>query len=315
MSKKNKVLIVDKMHDSIVPLITGIGLKAEYKPGISREEILACIGEYVGLIVRSKIQIDRELIDNATQLLFVARAGAGIDNIDTSYAEQKNIHILNAPEGNRDPVGEHAVGLLLNLLNKISSANDQVKKGIWDREGNRGIELKGKVVGIFGYGNTGEAFSKKLSGFDCQILAYDKFRKGFSNSRVQEVQLDEFRRETEILSIHVPLDDVTSGLFSKEELIKYPQLKIILNTARGGILNLKDALEMLENKSLIGLGLDVLTNEKIKDLDDEEQKLFDKLILQNNVIITPHVAGWTEESYYRINQVLVEKIKDLDLAS
>ncbi len=313
MSKKNRVLIIDEMHESIVTMLTEIGFEVDYEPSISRKEILESVENFSGLIVRSKISIDQELIDAASQLKFVARAGAGIDRLDTAYLESKGIQVLNAPEGNRDAVGEHALGLLLNLLNRMTISNEEVKSGKWKREENRGLELKGKVVGIYGFGNTGSTLAKKLSGFECEILAYDKYKSGFGTTLIQEVPEDEFQERVEILSIHVPLSEETHAYFSGEELRKYSNLKIILNTARGEILPLEDVLELVESGTLAGIGLDVLENEKIDDLNEFERLTFGKLCSQGNVILTPHVAGWTHESYKRINQVLVEKIKALDL--
>ncbi len=311
MSKNNRVLIVDQMHESIVPMLEEIGYNVEYKPSISRSEILRLAENYSGLIVRSKTTIDKELIDAARQLKFVARAGAGIDKLDAECLESRNIQILNAPEGNRDAVGEHTLALLLNLLHRLTISNEEVKKGIWQREENRGIELKGKVVGIYGFGNTGSSFGKKLSGLECEILAYDKYKAGFGSTLIRETTEEEFRQNVEILSLHIPLTDETKALFSKGELDRYPKLKIILNTSRGGILVLKDVIELLEGDKLMGLGLDVLENEKLDQLNYAERTIFEKLSTDERVILTPHIAGWTHESYKRINQVLVEKIRTL----
>lgn len=313
MSKNNRVLIIDKMHDSLVPMLQKIGFEAKYEPFINREQILQGISDNVGLVVRSKTSVDKDLIDAGTQLRFVARAGAGMDGLDTEYLGQKGIDILNAPEGNRDAVGEHTIGLLLNLLNRISTANNQVKKGIWQREENRGFELKNKTIGIYGFGNTGESFARKLAGFDSKVLAFDKYRKGFSSPIAKGVTLDEFRENTEILSLHIPLTEETKQLFNASELLKYPNLKILINTARGGILDLSNAVELVENGNLLGLGLDVLENEKIDKLSQGQQGIFERLTALDNVIVTPHVAGWTHESYERINQVMVEKIEALKL--
>lgn len=310
MSQNRRVLIVDKMHESIVPLLIDAGFTPEYKPELSREEILSYLPQVVGLIIRSRTVVDQELVDAGKQLRFVARAGAGMDQLDANYLEQQGIHILNAPEGNRGAVGEHTLGLLLNLLHKISSANEEVKGKVWRREENRGVELSTKVVGIYGLGNAGKSFAKKLTGLECKIVAYDKYKKGFSN---ELVELEEFREQVEILSIHVPLTEDTKFLFCKEELLKYPNLKVIINTARGEVLKLDDVVEMLEENLLWGVGLDVLENEKLQKLSDSEAMTFNKLASFKNVILTPHVAGWTQESYEKINQVLVQKIKNLNL--
>lgn len=312
MSKKDRVLIIDKMHHSIIPMLEEIGYEVEYLPEISREEVLSKIDSFSGMIVRSKTNIDQELIDRALALKFVARAGAGIDKLDIPYLDLKGIKLLNAPEGNRDAVGEHALGMLLNLLHNISKANEEVKRGSWNREQNRGIELKDRVVGIYGFGNTGASFAQKLSGLSCEIIAYDKYKEDFSNEHVKEVDEDTFRENVEILSIHVPLNEETRYLFNKQELLKYPNLRVILNTSRGEVLVLKDLVEQLEAGKLLGAGLDVLENEKIVNLTPDQKIVFEKLASNKNVLLTPHIAGWTHESYERINGVLVDKIKALD---
>ncbi|MEQ9405521.1 MAG: NAD(P)-dependent oxidoreductase [Cyclobacteriaceae bacterium] len=313
MNQNSRILIADKMHESIMPLLKEAGFTPEYAPDITREKILSSISDYSGLIIRSKTVVDKELIDKGERLKFVARAGAGLDQLDSAYLEEKGIKVINAPEGNRDAVGEHALGMLLNLLNNISKANQEVKSGIWDREGNRGYELNGKVVGIYGYGNAGKSFAKKLSGLECSVLAYDKYKNGFSENTVTEVDLNEFRRRVEILSIHIPLTGETQFLFSKAELDLYPKLKIILNTARGEVLKLADVLEMIRDKRLIRLGLDVLEKETIASLAGPDKEILEELAKSDHVIFTPHVAGWTVESYQKISQVLAEKILALDL--
>ncbi len=313
MSETKKVLIVDEMHGSINSMLEEIGLIPDYQPGLKQEEILPIIQDYTGLIFRGKVKVDAKLIDAASSLKFVARAGAGMDKVDVDYMEAKGVTAINAPEGNRDALGEHALGMLLSLLHKINSADREVRKWIWRREENRGLELGKKVVGIYGFGNMGEAFAQKLSGLGCTILAYDKFKTGFSNEFVQEVDLETLRTETEVLSLHVPLKEDTMFLFDRSELEKYPKLLILINTARGKVLRLKDALGLLKEGELQGLALDVLENEKIDSLSAEEKQVFEDLIKMENVIITPHIGGWTHESYERINIVLVKKIKKLSI--
>ena len=310
----NKILIVDHMHDSIIEMLGDSGFRPDYRPEIKRAEILNIIDQYAGIIVRSKTRIDKELISKATNLQFVARAGAGIDNVDYQEISNRNIKLVNAPEGNRDALGEHTVGMLLTLLHKIHLANQEVKQGVWDREGNRGWELKGKTVGIYGCGYMGSAFAKKLRGFDCTVLVYDKYKTGLSNEFIQQVDLQTFQKETEILSLHIPLTSETKFLFDEFYLSQFPKLRILLNTARGEILSLKALDKLLSTSKLIGVGLDVLENEKINQLNMEEQAIFDKLAKRENVIMTPHVAGWTFESYKRINEILVSKLQKEGLA-
>lgn len=309
-----KVLIADDMHPSITELLLKAGFESDYLPQISRGEILKRIGHYEGLIIRSKTDVDREVIDRAVKLEFIGRAGAGLDKIDYKYLASKNIPIFNAPEGNRDAVGEHTIGMLLSLLHKINTASKEVRGYIWKREENRGWELRSRTVGIYGYGFMGSSLAKKLSGFDCRVIAYDKYKSGFSNQYVEEVSLSDFQRETEILSIHVPLTVETRGLFDENYLQQFPKLKVILNTARGEVLKNKAVIDLLNSGQLIGAGLDVLENEKIDKLSESEKALFDQLASFRNVIFTPHVAGWTFESYARINEVIVAKLEASGLA-
>lgn len=302
------------MHESISSMLEQAGFMADYLPNITRPEILKIIDQYDGLIIRSKTNVDKELIDLGTKLAFVARAGAGIDKVDYPYLITKKIPLINAPEGNRDAVGEHTIGVLLSILHRINKANHEVKNELWDREGNRGWELKNRTVGIFGYGYMGSSLAQKLSGFGCKVIAYDKYKTDFGDPFAQQVSLDQFRLETEILSIHVPLTDETNQLFDSHVLTKFSKLKVVLNTARGEVLSLSTLLELLKTDQLFGAGLDVLENEKIHTLTQNQQLIFDELKAMKNVIITPHVAGWTFESYERINKVIVDKLKDLGLS-
>lgn len=306
-----KVLIIDEMHDSIQPLLNGINLEADYRPDIKRSEVLDIIDNYTGLIVRSKTKIDAELIEKATQLKFVARAGAGIDNVDMLSMQKNNIALLNAPEGNRDALAEHTIGMLLALFNKIVLADQQVRAGIWDRSGNRGIELQGKTIGLLGFGYMGEAFAKRLQSFGCEIIAHDVEKKGFSNEYVQEVTLGELQKRSQILSLHIPLNEDNKGLINLDFLKKFRNLDYVVNTSRGEVLILKDLLDLLKSGQLKGAALDVLENEKINQLNQVEKITFQELSMLPQVILTPHIAGWSYESYQKINTVLVEKIKIL----
>ncbi len=308
-----KCLIVDKMHPSIVPLLAEIGYQADYQPDISRAEVLEQISGYQGLIVRSKLKIDSELIAQAASLKFVARAGAGLDQLDKEALLQNGISILNAPEGNRDAVGEHTLGILLNLLNNISRADQQIRHSVWDREGNRGVELMGKTVGIIGYGNMGQAFARRLSGFGVTVLAYDKYRTDYSDAFAEEATMEEIFRQAEIISFHVPLTRETQFLIDKLYLSKFNQDVYLLNTARGKIISLATLVEGLASGKIRGAALDVLENEKLQQLTPHQQAAFDQLCQSDRVLFTPHVAGWTYESYEKINQTLVEKIKALEL--
>ena len=309
--QKPVCLIVDSMHESLFPMLESIGWQYDYQPGITREEIKTRHSGYDGLIVRSKTTIDRELLGEHPTVRFVGRAGAGIDNLDQAYLEEKNITILPAAEGNRDAVGEHCVGMLLSLMRNIPKADAEVRKGIWDREGNRGMEIMGKTIGIIGYGNMGQSFARRLSGFSCKVLAYDKYKKGFGDSYCEEVTLSRIVDEADILSLHIPLTPETKMMVNLEFFNRFKKNIIILNTARGEIISLTDLVSAMEQKKVTGAVLDVLENEKISKLTPTQEQAFRYLCQKSNVIFTPHIAGWTFESHVKINVALVEKISKL----
>lgn len=297
------------MHLSIIPLLEAEGFVVNYRPEIKREEILTIVSEYTGLIIRSKTPMDRALLEKAVNLKFIGRAGAGLDQIDLEFLEEKGIQLHNAPEGNRDAVGEHAIGGLLSLFNHINRADVEVRNGVWDREGNRGEELAGKTVGIFGFGNMGQAFAKKLRGFDVKILAYDKYKKGFEFDFVEEVTFEQIVDEADVLSIHVPLTAETRNYFTLDLLRKFSKPIYLINTARGEVISFETLNKALESGVLKGAILDVLENEKFKTFTTQQKEEFEKLTGRNNVLFSPHVAGWTFQSYEKINQVLLEKIR------
>lgn len=304
-----KVLIIDEMHLSILDLLEKEGFQVTYAPKITRAEILDQVSEYEGLIIRSKTPMDRELLEKATRLKFIGRAGAGLDQIDLDYLADRGVKLFHAAKGNRDAVAEHAIGGLLALFNHIPKADQEVRKGIWDREGNRGHELMGKTVGIFGYGNMGSAFAKRLKGFGVQILAYDKYKVDFGTETVQEVMWEKVKAEADILSIHVPLTSETRNFFTLEELRGFANPFWLINTARGEVINFATLNEAFDQGILRGVVLDVLENEKFQRFSPEQKAEFERLAQRENVIFSPHVAGWTFESYVKINEVLVKQIK------
>ena len=309
--QNKKVLIVDKMHESLFPLLEGIGLEADYRPAISKEEIYQALKDTEVLFVRSKIAVDQMLLENAPKLKIVGRAGAGIDQLDVEALTRSGIQLINAPEGNRDAVAEHAMGMLLCLLNNILRADAQVRQSIWDREGNRGTELAGKTVGIIGYGFMGQAFAQRLQGFNCRVLAYDKYRTGFETGGVKESRLEEIQQQADVLSLHIPLNEENRALVNKAYLEKFHKPILLLNTARGEILPLRDLLQAMKNGKVYAAGLDVLENEKLQRLSAGEKENFTYLVQNDRVLFTPHVAGWTQESYRKINEVLIGKLKNL----
>ncbi len=305
---KTHILIADEMHPSLFLMLEKAGFIYDYEPTIQRAELLRTIGTYEGLIIRSKSFLDEEFFDKATKLRFIARAGAGLDLIDIKIAKEHQVKVFAANEGNRDAVGEHCVGMLLCLLNKIHTADAEVRKSIWRREENRGVELMGKTVGLIGYGNTGTAFAQRLSGFGVNVLAYDKYRTNYSDAHAKEANMDTIFKETDILSFHVPLTDETHGLVNDEFLNQFRKKIYLLNTSRGEVVVLSDLVDSLRNGNVRGACLDVLENEKLHKLSTDKQDIFNELVQFPNVVLTPHIAGWTEESYLKINEVLVEKI-------
>lgn len=306
-----KIIIADEMHPSIVPDLKKAGFEVDYLPEISREMLKDSIYKYDGIIIRSKTDLDREMIDFATNLQYIARAGAGTDKIDESYCNEKGIVILNAPEGNRDALGEHATGILLTLLNKIHLSDRDIRKSIWNREGSRGTEIKGKVVGIIGYGNMGSAFAQRLSGFECRVLAYDKYKKDYGDKYAIASEMEQLYQEVDILSFHVPLTRETQGFYDFDFFNKFKKDLYLVNTARGPILPLIDLIRLLDTGKILGAALDVLEKEKLDKLTGEEKDRFYNLVERDNVVFTPHVGGWSYESYKRINDVLVQKIVSL----
>jgi D-3-phosphoglycerate dehydrogenase len=301
------------MHESLFPMLTEIGWEVEYQPSITREELKHKLAGYQGLIVRSKTFVDRDLLGDQPTVRFIGRAGAGLDILDLPFLEEKGIHVLHASEGNRDAVGEYTIGALLSLMRNLPKADLEVRNFTWHRESNRGEELMGKTVGIIGYGNMGKAFAKRLSGFECNVLAYDKYKTGYSDTFCTEVQMDRIYAETEILSLHVPLTVETKSLVNSDYLKRFKRRIILVNTARGEIVPLADLAALMEEGLVRGAVLDVLENEKLDKLTSEQRQAFTLLAKRSNVIFTPHIAGWTFESHVKINVALVQKIKELRL--
>ncbi len=299
------------MHESLLPMLAEANFAFDYEPKFTREQIKLEINAYDGLIIRSKTYVDEDLIGSATKLKFVARAGSGIDNLDVDYLKFQSISILNAPEGNRDAVGEHTIGLILNLLHNIHQGHDQVNNSIWDREGNRGQELGNKTVGIIGYGHMGSSVAKKLTSFGCKVIAYDKYHPKFETNYAESVSLEKLQKETDILSLHIPLTAETLKMANEDFFMGFRNNILFINTSRGEIASFTSIKKALQTGKIVKAALDVLENEKINNLSNQQQSDFDYLKQSKRVIFTPHVAGWTTESYVRINKVLVKKIKSL----
>jgi len=304
-------LIIDNMHECILEKLRNTDVEVDYRPDIKRPEILSILKNYQFLIVRSKTLIDREIIDHGPNLQYIARAGAGLENMDVEYMTQKGIKTLNAPEGNRDAVGEHAIGMLLSLLNKLNSADRKIRNRVWDREGGRGVELKNKTVGIIGYGNTGKAFAQRLKGFCCKVLAYDKYRINYGDEFVKEVSLEEIFIQADVISLHVPITDETRNMVNENFLDKFSKSIYLINTARGEVVPMKSVVYGLEAGKLLAVALDVLECEDLSKLSLEQEVNFQILAKSEKVLFTPHVGGWTYESYEKISSVLADKIIDL----
>jgi len=305
-----KILIADSMHPSLFSMLESQGWEYAYHPEFKREDIIQALPGFEGLFIRSKTFVDQEVMENAPKLRFIARAGAGLDLIDLEVAKQHGVEVFHAGEGNRDAVAEHMLGMLLGLLANIVKADKEVRSGIWDREGNRGVELMKKTVGLIGYGNNGGATAKRLSGFGCKVLAYDKYRDRYGDDYAQEASLEQIMQEADILSLHVPLTDETKYLIDQKLIEGFAKPFYLMNLSRGKVADLTAVVEGLKSGKIIGACLDVLENEKLKTLTEPQQAVFDYLINSNRVVLTPHIGGWTHESYVRINEVLLRQIKD-----
>lgn len=302
------ILIADEMHPSLFAMLHEAGFTYTYQPTLDRAGILAAIAPYEGLIIRSKTTVDAAMLAVAPNLRYIGRAGAGLDLIDMDAANGRKIRVFHAGTGNRDAVAEHVLGMLLALFNNIVKADRDVRQGIWDREGNRGVELMGKTVGLLGYGNNGQATARRLSGFGCRVLAYDKFRTTYSDQYTQEATVEQIKAEADILSLHVPLTDDTRHWIDQVFMAQMRKSFFLVNASRGEVVSLSAVVAGLQSGKVRGACLDVMENEKLKTLSPIQQANFDYLRRSDQVILTPHIAGWTRESYIRINKVLVEQL-------
>lgn len=306
-----KILHLDTNHSLLINQLNDLGFTNREDYSSSKEDIEAKIHEYDGIIIRSRFTIDKQFLDKATNLKFIGRVGAGLENIDGDYAESKRVYLISAPEGNRNAVGEHALGMLLSLFNKLNKADKEVKQGKWLREDNRGIELDGKTIGLIGYGNMGKAFAKKLKGFDVEVLCYDiKLNIGDENAR--QVSLKELQEKADVLSLHTPQTLLTTNMVNEAFISQFKKSFWLINTARGKSVVTSDLVEALKSGKILGAGLDVLEYEKASFenlFSSEMPQAFEYLIQAENVLLTPHVAGWTIESKEKLAQTIVDKIK------
>lgn len=308
------ILFIDSNYSSLHETLLAAGHRCDLQYTWTQAEICNHLHEYDGVVIRSRIKFTKAIIDQGSRLKFIARAGAGMENIDVEYARSKGIHCLSAPEGNKDAVAEHAVGMLLSLFNHLNRADKEVREGKWIREGNRGIELMGKTVGIIGYGNMGSAFAQRLAGFGVRVLVYDKYKKGFGSSSIIECEMEQLYREADIISLHTPITDETHYLINDTFVQSFSKNIYIINTARGKSLHTADLVKNLESGKVLGACLDVLEYEAVsfENLDAKETPApFQYLIQSDKVVLSPHIAGWTKESNEKIARILAEKILQL----
>lgn len=306
-----KILHLDTNHPILINKLNDLGFTNHEDYTSSKQEIESKIHEYDGLIIRSRFKIDKVFLAKATNLKFIGRVGAGLENIDCEYAESKGIKLIAAPEGNRNAVGEHALGMLLSLFNKLNIADQEVRHGLWKREENRGVELDGKTVGIIGYGNTGKAYAKKLRGFDVEVIFHD-IKDNLEDKNAKQVLLKELQERSDVLSLHIPETELTVNMVNKAFIKSFKKPFWLLNTARGKSVVTQDLVEALKSKKILGAGLDVLEYEKssFEDMFTENQlpEAFQYLVKSENVLLSPHVAGWTVESKIKLAQTIVDKI-------
>lgn len=310
-TRMKNILIVDDLHENIFPVLSDLGFEVNYQPDINRSEILEIIKDYEGLIIRSKTKVDATFLAYCDKLEFIGRAGAGLDLIDLEEVSRRNIHVFAANEGNSVAVAEHTMGMILMLFNKLNYADSEIRQGIWKREVNRGIELAGMTVGIIGYGNMGIALAQRLMGFEVKVLAYDKIeKKAYEYGLYSEkATMNEIFEESDLVTIHVPLTDETRMMINDDFIQKFKKNIFIVNTSRGEVASTESILKGLQSGKIRGACLDVLENEKLATLTVEQEEVYSQLFKLKNVILTPHIAGWTVESYRKINEVLVEKIR------
>ena len=306
-----KILHIDSNHPLLWEQLEQAGFQNEADFISTKQEVEAIIENYHGIVIRSRFKIDKTFLDKATNLKFIARVGAGLESIDCDYAIAKGVHLIAAPEGNANAVGEHALGMLLALFNNLNKANNEVKSGQWNREANRGYELEGKTVGIIGYGNMGKSFAKKLKGFDATVLCYD-ILPNVGDSNAEQVTLADLQEKADVLSLHTPWTPETDKMVNQEFISKFKKPFWLINTARGNSVVTDDLVVGLQSGKIKGAGLDVLEYEKLSFetlFEGEKPAAFEYLLQAENVLLTPHIAGWTFESHQKLAQTIVDKIK------
>ena len=313
--QRKKVIVTDFLHPYLADWLVNKGFQVDIQETITNDELFSIIENYEGLVLSTKINVTPTLIDKAKNLEFIARAGSGMENIDVAYASSKGIHVVNSPEGNANAVAEHAVGMTLALLNNIVKADAEIRSGIWQREPNRGEEIEGKTIGIIGYGQTGSRFAAKWSAFGVTILAHDKYKNGFGTSTVIETSLEEIQEKADIISFHLPLNPETQFYCNASFIAKMQHPFWLINTSRGKIVKTANLIAGLDQGKILGAALDVFENEKFYELEGADLDQMQNLTKRHNIILTPHVAGWTHTSHLKLSKILAEKLDAIGIQS